>query len=30
MDQFAAARGAASIVLNALYQPGEQNVLALA
>jgi N-acetylglucosamine repressor len=29
LDEFAAARGAASIVLNALFQPGEQNVLAV-
>ncbi len=30
LDEFAAARGAASIVLNALFRPGEQNVLAIA
>lgn len=29
LDEFAAARGAAGIVLNALFQPGEANILAL-
>lgn len=30
LDEFAAARGAAGIVLNALFQPGDHNILALA